>query len=113
MDIAPLTQLRSIEFIVYVGDHQSQWVTQTLSHVSSACLEDVTFKLNVSESDDIANANALEWSNVDSVLQHSTFSRLRNVYFQGSPHYAPRSTIMQYLPQCTARGILRVDQQDA
>jgi hypothetical protein len=103
IDITPLTQLRSIEFIVDVVDDQNPWVTQTLSRISSTHIKDVTFKLVFFDGKDIADT--LEWSNVDAILQHSTFSRLRKVHFRWLPSLAG---VMQRLPHCAARGILRV-----
>jgi hypothetical protein len=107
IDMTSLTQLRSIEFMILVGSNQSQWVTQILSQISSAHLEDVEFKLVFFYSEDFPNA--LEWNNVDAVLQCSTFSRLRNIYFRQSSQ-AARTTVIGHLPQCHARGILRVDE---
>jgi hypothetical protein len=108
IDMTSLTQLRSIEFMVLVGANQSQWVTQILSQISSAHLEDVEFKLVFFDSEDFANA--LEWNNIDAVLQCSTFSRLRNIYFRQSSQ-AARISVIGHLPQCHARGILRVDER--
>jgi hypothetical protein len=75
----------------------------------SARLQDVTFKLGFSNPDVIANA--LDWKNVDAVLQHSAFSDLRNVYFRQLSSVA-HTRIVQHLPRCHARGILRVEAVD-
>jgi hypothetical protein len=112
IDIAPLTQLRSIQFTVVVGEHNSQWITQILLCISSARLEDVVFDLDLSISISGDIADALEWNNVDEALQRSTFSRLRSVYFRLLPTQATRTTsVIQRLPQCAARGIIYVDQR--
>jgi hypothetical protein len=93
-------------------------------------LEEVVFKLVFPrDHDGITSgnvANALEWHNVDAILQRSTFSSLRNVRFWCKlPLYIPffilslpldrlplpsaHTRIMEGLPQCHARGIVRVD----
>jgi hypothetical protein len=93
--------------------------------MSSAHLEDVAFRLHFSRkrggsSDEISTA--LEWHDVDAILQRAAFFRLRRVRFQsnipfsvGSTSGGPQSSsawtsIIQHLSQCHARGILRVDQ---
>jgi hypothetical protein len=107
IDISPLTQLRSIGFTVIVGAHPSQWPLQILLCISSARLEDVEFDLDFTFSNDIANT--LEWNSVDAILQRSTFSRLRNVYFRQLLSPTAHTSIVQHLPLCHARGILRFD----
>jgi hypothetical protein len=113
IDMTSLTQLRSIEFMVLVGANQSQWVTQILSQISSANLEDVVFRLDFFHSKDIVDA--LEWNDVDAALQRSTFSRLRNVYFLSNLPFSvfdsasDCTSILQRLPRCHARGIFRID----
>jgi hypothetical protein len=127
IDITPPTRLRSIEFML-IGDrsaNRSRCVTQILSCISSAHLEHVVFKpCNRFDFVGEVNSNAREWHNVDSILQRSTFSRLRDVYFRCTPpssvvgwtsdgqfsSHAAYISIIQRLPQCHARGILRVDQ---
>ena len=101
-----------------------RWITQILSHLSSAHLEDVVFRMRLSDregSDSEEILNALEWQNVDAVLQRTAFSRLSNVHFSctipssvdstpdGSRLFSARTSIVQHLPQCHSRGILRVD----
>jgi hypothetical protein len=115
-DITPLTHLRSIQFDLCGGDpvNPNQWVTQVLSHVSSVHLEDVSFQLHYSCYD---LSEALEWSEVDVILQRSTFSDLRTLSFvqcvftltSAGPQPFAGTSIAQRLPQCAARGILRVD----
>jgi hypothetical protein len=124
IDITPFTQLRSITFVLGAGRgvNRNQWVMQILSHISSPHLEDVVFKIHFSHSRAANVSDALEWCNVDSILQRSTFSGLRNVHFRcnfpssvfGSTSDGPQSSsacasIMEHLPQCHARGIFRVD----
>jgi hypothetical protein len=68
-------------------------------------------------------SDVLEWHDVDAVLQDSTFSHLRNVYFLSDrpfsvldwtldePQPSPtRANVLQRLPLCHARGIFRVGQ---
>jgi hypothetical protein len=125
IDITPLTQLRSIEFKVFVGlnGNQNRWVTHILSQISSAYLEDVVFKLDFVLRTSGNVSNILEWNNVDAVLQRSTFSSLRNVRFLPNLSFASfdstsdrpqlsslHMSIMECLPQCHARGIVHIDQ---
>jgi hypothetical protein len=128
-----LTRLRSIRFALGAehGVNRSRWVTQILSHMSSARLENVVFKLRFSRSggvnsDEILDeiSNALEWHDVDAVLQRTAFSRLRSVHFRSNIPFpvgptsdrpqssgsSARMSIQQYLPQCHVRGILRFGQ---
>jgi hypothetical protein len=107
----------------------NRWVTQVLSRISSAQLEDVVFELVFPPHDGITSgnvANSLEWHNVDVILQRSTFSSLKNVRFWCNlPLYIPlfmissptdrlplssaHTRIMEGLSQCHARGIVSVD----
>jgi hypothetical protein len=88
-----------------------------LSHISSAHLENVVVKLQVSGIRDVSSShvsNALEWHNMDAVLQRPTFSSLRNVHLLAIDYGSdvPMSLpghILQLLPQCHARGIVRVN----
>jgi hypothetical protein len=128
IDMTPLTQLHSITFVLSTTDgvNKNRWVTQILSRVASAHLEDVVFKLALPRGRGVTSgniSNALEWNNVDATLQRSTFSFLRNVYFLSDvplPDFdsmsdRPQSSsahnrILQHLPECHARGIFRVGQ---
>jgi hypothetical protein len=124
IDITSLTQLRSIEFKVFVGlnGNQNRWVTQILSQISSANLEVVVFKLVFPSGTSGDVSDTLEWNNVDAVLQRSTFSGLRKVRFVSNLSFASfdstsgrpqlsyaHTSIMARLPQCHARGIVHVD----
>jgi hypothetical protein len=123
-DKAPLTQLRSIKFVLDPGRiNRNRWVTQILSCIASAPLEDVTLELVFPRGKGFTSDNvstALEWKAVDAVLQRSTFSSLRNVQISCNlPWVIVDSTsdlaqlhriIMEGLPYCHARGIVRVDQ---
>jgi len=109
IDVTPLTRLRSIEFTVYDGNDESGWITETLLHVSSAHLEDVTFKIeycDAEQPDDISGC--LEWRQVDAILQQSTFSHLKKVHVWLA-HEVEHINAIERLPRCAARGILRVD----
>jgi hypothetical protein len=132
--MTPLIQLRSITFVLDSG--RNRWITQILSRISSTRLEDVAFKLLSTPGRGVSsNAvyNALEWRSVDAILQRSTFSSLRNVHFlsffplvifdsdsddsddsdsafDGPQSSSARTSVMQRLPQCLARGICGVDQ---
>jgi hypothetical protein len=121
MDLTSLSQLRSITFIVCFGVSvgRRRWITQILSHLSAAHLEDVVFITHVSHvegNDSEEISNALEWQHVDAIVQRTVFSRLRTVrFFVGSTSdesrlFSARTSIMQHLPQCHARGILRFEQ---
>jgi hypothetical protein len=117
IDITPLTHLRSIQFELGKGRpaYPNRWVTQILSQISSVHVEDVSFQ-TLDDGICFGFSDALEWREVDAILQHSRFSRLRRVSFFKcvfiSTSDGPQSscTLMQHLPQCAARGILRVDQ---
>jgi hypothetical protein len=121
IDIRHVTQLRSITFMLGAVN-QSRWVTEILSHISSARLEDVTFTVHCSNwcrrGVHLHNvSNALEWRNVDAVLQHSTFSGLRNVHFRCNFPLSDfgwglesLASVVQHLPLCHARGIFHVDE---
>ncbi len=123
IDITPLTHLRSIHFVLQKirCANRNRWVTKILSQISSVHLEDVSFQsyalaLAFTSSPDTDLFYALEWDELDAILQRPTFSRLKNVWFQtGLPLWntveAPdpqrlfSSQIMGYLPRCRARGI--------
>jgi hypothetical protein len=124
IDIPSLTQLRSIEFDVLVGPdgNKNRWITQILSQISSADLEDVVFNVFFSSGTSGAVSTVLEWKSVDAVLQRSTFSGLRNVRFVSNLSFASfdstsdqpqlsssHTSITERLPQCHARGIVHVD----
>jgi hypothetical protein len=75
IDITPLTHLRSIQFVFRCGRraNENDWIMYTLSQMSSVHLEDVVFHLiAVDWGADISGA--LRWSEVDAILQCSTFS---------------------------------------
>ena len=117
-EIAFLTRLRSIQFELRRGDRENpnRWITQILSRISSAHLEDVSFKLR-SSFDKLSEA--LEWSEIDVILQRPRFSGLKNLCFDQCYFFVTaeemkgpsvaRTTIPHRLPQCAARGILRVE----
>jgi hypothetical protein len=112
----PLTRLRSIEFIIFGSAIRIRWITQILSHISSARLENVVFKLRSSHRGEVSSgdvSNTLEWQNVDAVLQRPTFSSLRHVHLMSTygtdVPLSPLGHIPQLLPQCHARGIVRVN----
>ena len=106
IDITPLTHLRSIQFELCNGRHVE--IIQILSQISSVLLEDVAFQEH-SIFDGENLHHCLEWGEVVTILQRSTFSRLRNVYFWQLQSWAPRTSVVQLLPRCAGRGILRVD----
>jgi hypothetical protein len=118
IDITPLTRLRSIEFVLQTyPQNRNQWVTEILSQISSVHLEDVIFQMYPFTGHiDIGLSHALEWSEVDAVLQSSTFSRLRNVEVrsgtrlwdiipESDPQRPYSAQVMERLPRCHARGI--------
>jgi hypothetical protein len=119
IDITPLTHLRSIHFVLQNLHHanRNRWVTKILSQISSVHLEDVAFQLYAfTGSPDTDLSDALEWDELDAILQRPTFSRLKNVWFQtGLPLWntvqAPdpqrlfSAQLMEGLPRCRARGI--------
>jgi hypothetical protein len=105
IDITPLTHLRSIRFVLNSA-YRNRWVTQILSQISSVHLEEVVFALQTFVwGFGFGIAGALEWSEVDAVLQCSTFSQLRNVELQ-SGRRAFSARVIKLLPRCHARGIL-------
>jgi hypothetical protein len=103
IDVTPLTHLRSIRFMLGSANH-NPWVTQILTQISSGHLEEVVFHLaGLAFRFGPGISGALEWREVDTILQRATFSRLKNVKFRGRPRSEP---VMEYLPRCHARGIL-------
>jgi hypothetical protein len=123
IDVTPLTRLRSIEFVIRANRFRftvvlNRWVTQILSHISSAHLETVVFNLQ-SYSGEVSSdniSNVLEWHNVDVVLQRLAFSNLRNVHLLSTCSVTDRPLslsghVMHLLPQCHTRGIFRVNTQ--
>jgi len=119
---APLTRLRSIEFVIVYDDGsaaiQNRWVMQILSHIYSACLESVVFKLQYrgwSETGFNDLSDVLEWHDADDALQRPTFSSLKIVHLLLSRYVKgvlpPLSEhVVEVLPQCHARRIFSVDQ---
>jgi hypothetical protein len=117
IDITPLTRLRSIQLVLQYSTNRNRWVTQILSQISSVHLEHVVFQMYpFAGSIDIGLSNALEWSEVDAILQSSTFSRLKNVEVRSGtrlwntgqvpdPQRPFSAQIIERLPQCHARGI--------
>ena len=90
----------------------------------SARLEEVVFITHLSHharNDSGQISDALEWQNLDPILQRNTFSHLKQVHFSCTNPLAvdstsddprlssARTSITQLLPQCHARGILHVD----
>jgi len=126
IDITPLTRLRSIQFMFTSGRgaNRSQSVVQILSSMSPSKLEDVVFRpCNQFDVVEEIDSHAREWRAVDAILQSSAFSCLRNVHFQWTflssgfcswsdsqrlSSQAERTSIIQHLPGCHARGILHV-----
>jgi hypothetical protein len=117
IDITPLTRLRSIQLVLQYSTNRNRWVTQILSQISSVHLEHVVFQMYpFAGSIDIGLSNALEWSEVDAILQSSTFSRLKNVEVRSGtrlwntgqvpdPQRPFSAQIIERLPQCHACGI--------
>jgi hypothetical protein len=120
IDIAPLTHLRSIQLELHTlhPANRNRWVTQILSQISSVHLEAVAFQMfqYVGDIIDFDLSDVLEWSEVDAILQHSTFSRLKNVEIRSSlrlrktfpapePQRPFSAEIVELLPRCHARGI--------
>jgi hypothetical protein len=82
IDMTPLKDLRlfHLELEGLRPSHRNRWVSRILSRISSAHLEDVVILLHSSaRSIGVDLSNVLEWSEVDAILQRSTFSRLKNV----------------------------------
>jgi hypothetical protein len=84
-----------------------------LSQISSVYLEDVVFQLFARAG---KLSDVLEWSEVDAILQHSKFSRLRSVEVRrGTSRWHPgpapdpqhpfSAQVIERLPRCHARGI--------
>jgi hypothetical protein len=117
IDMTSLKNLRFIRLALQRGypADQNRWVTRMLSQISSVHLEDVVLELCPFTSSIMYDLDtALEWSEVDAILQHSTFTRLRNVELQSTtwdkaaPILDPmfHAQAIERLPQCHARGIL-------
>jgi hypothetical protein len=107
--------LRSSQFGLGGGlSANNRWILHILSQMSSVHLEDVVFQLSRFEGpSDSDISSALEWSEVDAILQSSTFSRLRNVelrcrlFYDSPPRRRPFPTqVINRLSRCHARGIV-------
>jgi hypothetical protein len=86
--------------------NHNPWVTQILTQISSGHLEEVVFHLaGLAFRFGPGISGALEWREVDTILQRATFSRLKNVEFRGArPPFSAQA--LERLPRCHARGIL-------
>jgi hypothetical protein len=93
-----------------------------LSDVSSAHLTEVVFKVDFNAGSFWRpNFHSVDWSEVDEVLQQSTFCNLEKVeiycidalFWPGEPERWPLpERIMNLMPKCAARGILGVWKAD-
>ena len=68
--------LRSVQIELVNADHAATFVTQMLSQLSSACIEEVGLTIGGCEENILDPAI---WNDIDAALQHSSFSGLKIV----------------------------------
>jgi hypothetical protein len=106
--------LRSLQFEFNLDDpsDDARLVTQMLSQISSAHMEEVGLEISVGSDDRVGQ---VRWNEIDAALQHSSFSGLKTVsvrvvqwpfLYDSDQHVVSR--IKDLMPICHARGILRV-----
>jgi hypothetical protein len=80
-----------------------------LSQISAAHIEEVGLEINIGYHDEVGQ---VRWNEIDAALQHSSFSGLKTVSIRVVPweERSPKAVqwVMDHMPQCHARGILRV-----
>jgi hypothetical protein len=87
-------------------DTHTHWVAQTLSKITSALVDHVSFRFG----SDIVLHDFLMWSVVDEIMGQPPFSNLKQVDILVSRPTTPDvlSRYMDCLPRCHARSILSV-----
>ena len=102
--------LRPVQIELVNADHAATLATQMLSQLSSARIEEVGLTIGGCEENILDPAI---WNDIDAALQHSSFSGLKTVNVRLIPMdgiwaWNDHLLIMNYMPRCRARGILRV-----
>ena len=110
MDLRHNARLRSLQIELDGFSEGTRPVTHMLSTISSAHMDEVGFEI------DARDIGLLGWNEIDAALQHSSFSKLRKVEVRVIRWrdlvmgWDPNDLllIMDVIPQCHARGILRI-----
>ena len=109
-DLCRNSRLRSLQLEITDADSATTLVTQMLSQLSAARIEEVRFIIGAGEEEILDEAI---WNEIDAALQHPSFSGLKTVNIRLVPwEFHSNSNdvflLMDRMPQCHARGILHV-----